>query len=329
MPKSLPPLTSLRVFESAARLGSFTRAARELHVTPAAVSHQIRGLEEYLGVTLFRRTTRKLVLTEQAAAAAESLREAFERIGQGVDLMRSTGKSGVLSVSATPAFATRWLVGRLARFRRQHPGVELRIVASSLPVDFDQDDVDVAIRISRGGSDGVQSSELFREWIAPVATPAFLRRHPLRRPSDVARMPLIHDDSMRRAGRPTGWRDWFRAAGVTQADTRRGTHFDDGHLALQAAAACGGIALGRLVYAADDLAAKRLRIAQPPVIAMDVSYCLLVPESRAGLPAVAAFRAWLQAEAAVFRRSFERWIDGSSGRVLRQGSPERGAETRR
>jgi LysR family glycine cleavage system transcriptional activator len=306
MPRSLPPLTALRTFEAAARLGSFTRAARELHVTPAAVSHQIRGLEEYLGVTLFRRTTRRLVLSEQSVAAAESLREAFERIGQGVEQLRSSGHGGALSVSATPAFATRWLVGRLAKFQRQHPHVQLHIKASPSPVDFDQDEVDVAIRIGRGASDGVVAIKLFNEWVAPVASPAFLRQHPVRRPADVAKSVLLHDDSMRRAGRPQGWQEWFRAAGVSQADARHGTHFDDGHLALQAAAAGGGIALGRLVYAVDDLVAKRLRIASAPVMKMDIAYYLLIPEQRPAVSALLAFRAWIESEAASFRRSFEK-----------------------
>ncbi len=312
MPRSLPPLTALRTFEAAARLGSFTRAARELHVTPAAVSHQIRGLEKYLGVTLFRRTTRRLVLTEQSTVAAESLREAFERIGQGVEQLRSSGHGGELSVSATPAFATRWLVGRLAKFQRQHPRVQLHIKVSPSPVDFDQDEVDVAIRIGRGASDGVVAVRLFNEWVAPVASPAFLRQHSIRRPADIARSVLLHDGSMRRAGRPQGWREWFRAAGVPGADTRQGTHFDDGHLALQAAAAGGGIALGRLVYAVDDLIAKRLRIALAPVIKMDIAYYLLIPEQRSTVPAVLAFRTWIEAESASFRRSFEKLLGASA-----------------
>jgi LysR family glycine cleavage system transcriptional activator len=300
----------LRTFEAAARLGSFTRAARELHVTPAAVSHQIRGLEEYLGITLFRRTTRRLVLTDQARAAAESLREAFERIGQSVELMRPSGQGGMLSVSATPAFATRWLVGRLAKFQKQHSRVQLHIKASPAPVDFDQDGVDVAIRIGRGSFEGVIATRLFNEWVAPVASPAFLRQHPVRRPADIARLVLLHDGSMRRAGRSQGWQEWFRAAGVTQADTRLGTHFDDGHLALQAAAAGAGVALGRLVYAVDDLASKRLRIASAPVLKMEIAYYLLVPEQRANIPAVAAFSTWMEAEAAAFRRSFEKLLGG-------------------
>ena len=310
MPKSLPPLNSLRTFEVAARLGSFTRAARELHETPAAVSHQIRALEEHLGVTLFRRTTRKLAPSDQAMAAADTLREAFDRIHQSVDLLRSSGKTGTLVVSVSPAFATRWLVARLAGFQKQHPRVRLRIAASPVPVDFDQEDVDVAVRIGRGAHAGVVAIKLFHEWLAPVASPAFLRQHVLRKPADIGRVPMLHDDSMRRAGRPQGWPEWFRLAGVALAEARRGTHFDDGHLALQAAAAGGGVALGRLVYAVDDLAAKRLRIVMAPVVEMDIAYYLLLPESRANLPAVIAFRAWMEAEAAEFRDSFGKLLRG-------------------
>jgi LysR family glycine cleavage system transcriptional activator len=327
MPKSLPPLNSLRTFEAASRLGSFTKAARELHVTPAAVSHQIRGLEEHLGVTLFRRTTRKLALTDQAAAAVETLREGFDHISQGVEMLRSSGKGGALSISVTPAFATRWLVARLPRFQKQHPRIHLQIAASPSPVDFDQEDVDVAVRIGRGGFEGVVAIKLFHEWLAPVASPAFLRQYTLRRPADIARVPMLHDDSMRRAGRLQGWQEWFRVAGVAPPESRRGTHFDDGHLALQAAAAGGGVALGRLVYAVDDLAARRLRIAMQPVIEMDIAYYLLIPESRASLPAVTAFRAWIEAEATEFRRSFEKLFRGreirsAGGRATaRPGAP--------
>ncbi|MBK7903039.1 MAG: LysR family transcriptional regulator [Proteobacteria bacterium] len=205
MPRSLPPLNSLRTFEAAARLGSFTKAARELNVTPAAVSHQIRGLEEYLGVMLFRRTTRSLVLTDQATAAAETLHEAFDRISQSVESLRPSGrsgKSGALSISVTPAFATRWLVSRLPHFQKRHPRIHLRIAASPSPVDFDQEDVDVAVRIGRGGFAGVVAVDLFHEWLAPVASPAFLRQNVLRRPVDITRVPMLHDNSMRRAGRP-------------------------------------------------------------------------------------------------------------------------------
>jgi LysR family glycine cleavage system transcriptional activator len=314
MPRSLPPLNSLRTFEAAARLGSFTKAARELNVTPTAVSHQIRGLEEYLGVTLFRRTTRSLVLTDQATAAAEALREAFDRIGQSVESLRSSGrsgKSGALSISVTPAFATRWLVSRLPHFQKKHPRILLRIAASPSPVDFDQEDVDVAVRIGRGGFGGVVAISLFHEWLAPVASPAFLRRNTLRKPADITRVPMLHDNSMRRAGRPQAWHEWFRIAGAPLVEMRKGTQFDDGHLALQAAADGGGVALGRLVYAIEDVAAKRLRVVMQPVIEMDLAYYLLIPELRANLPAVAAFRTWMEAEAAEFRHKLEQRFRGS------------------
>ena len=328
MPRSLPPLTALRTFEAAARLGSFTRAARELHVTPAAVSHQIRSLEEYLGVKLFRRTTRSLLLTAQAAVAADSLREAFDRIGSGVELMRSSDEFGDLSVSTTPAFASRWLVDRLGRFRRKYPHVQLRIATSPSPGDFDKEAVDVAVRIGRGGLEGVNSVKLFDEWIAPLASPAFLKRHPLRRPADVARAPLLHDESMRRAGRPRGWQEWFRAAGVDHPDARRGTHFDDGHLVLQAAAGGAGLALGRLVYAVGDLEARRLKVAISPAMEMDVAYYLLIPEAKAELPAVVAFRAWLEAEAAVFRRAFGKLLADGTIRTLKARAPARPASAK-
>jgi len=308
MPRSLPPLNALRAFETAARLGSFTRAARELNVTPAAVSHQIRGLESYLGVRLFRRTTRKLVLTEQASAAVASLREAFERIGEGVEMLRAGGNSAVLSLGVTPAFATRWLVGRLPNFDREHPRIRLRIVSSQGPVDFEQDDVDIAIRLGRGGFDGVRATELFPEWIAPMAAPSLMRKLRSKRPADLFKAHLIHDDSLRRAGRAIGWQDWMKVAKVRTTVRSVATQYDDGHLALQAAACGGGIALGRLAYAADDLADKRLRVVAGPVLRLELSYQLLVPEARAALPAVVAFREWVSEEAAEFRRELDRWV---------------------
>lgn len=305
MPRSLPPLTALRAFEAAARLLSFTKAARELHVTPAAVSHQIRGLEEYLGVTLFRRTTRRLVLTEQGALAAEHVSDGFGRIARGVDLLRASGDGGTLSIGTTPSFATRWLLPRIGRFTRRFPDIQLRLRASTAPVDFDSDDVDVAIRFGGGGTEGLRAISLFGECIAPLVSPSLARQRPLRRPADLARVPLLHDASMRRAGRRTGWSDWFRAAAVANVDSGTGLHFDDGHLVLQAAALGRGVALGRLAYATDDLAAHRLRVPFGPVLRMDLRYHLLVPEVRATEPAIAAVCSWLAGEAESFRRAFE------------------------
>jgi LysR family transcriptional regulator, glycine cleavage system transcriptional activator len=311
VPQSLPPLTALRAFEAAARLLSFTKAARELHVTPAAVSHQIRGLERYLGVTLFRRTTRRLVLTEQGQLAAEHFRAGFDRLSRGVRLLRAGDGSGAVTLSTTTAFATRWLVPRLGRFMRRCPGLDLRLKAGSQPVDFDHEDVDAAVRIGRGAVDGVLAIPMFGEYVAPVASPAFLRQRGIRRPADLARVPLLHDDSMRRVGRPQGWTEWFRMAKLTGVDTAPGMQFDDGHVVLQAAADGRGMALGRLAYAIDDLHERRLRIPFAPVLDMDLKYYLLIPEARAAEPAIAALRAWFEQEAALFTPRLKALVDVS------------------
>ena len=300
MPRLLPPLTALRAFEAAARLSSFTKAARELHVTPAAVSHQIRSLEKLLGVTLFRRTTRRLELTEQGRVAAELFREGFDKLARGVSKLRAESSSASVTVSVTTAFATRWLVPRLGRFVRRCPGIDLRIRAGSQPVDFDQDDIDIAVRIGRGGVAGATATALFTESVAPLASPVFIRQHGLRRAADLARVPLLHDDSMRRLGRPTGWPEWLATAKARNVEIDRGMHFDDGHLALQAAAGGRGVALGRLAYALDDLDARRLRMPFGPAMELDLCYFLLVPEARAAEPAIAAVQAWLVQEAESF-----------------------------
>ena len=312
MPRSLPPLTALRAFEAAARLSSFTRAARELHVTPAAVSHQIRGLEKYLGVTLFRRTTRRLELTEQGRIAAELFREGFEKLERGVSQLRADEAGASLTLSVTTAFATRWLVPRLGRFARRCPGIDLRIRAGTQPVDFDQDDIDVAVRIGRGGVAGASAIPLFTESVAPLASPAFIRQHGLRRAADLARVPLLHDDSMRRVGRPTRWSEWLAAAKVRGVDVGHGMHVDDGHLVLQAAAEGRGVALGRLVYALDDLVARRLRMPFGPVLELDVRYYLLLPEARTGEPAIAAVRDWFRQEAAAFAPRLRKLVRASA-----------------
>jgi LysR family glycine cleavage system transcriptional activator len=302
MPRSLPPLTALRAFEVAARLSSFTRAARELHVTPAAVSHQIRGLEKYLGVTLFRRTTRRIELTEQGQLAADNFREGFELLAHGVDHLRTKHARASIAVSVTTAFATRWLVPRLGSFTARYPGVDVKLRAGGQPADFDVDEVDVAVRIGRGGFAGAVALPVLEECVVPLASPTFIREHGLRRASDLAKVPLLHDDSMRRVGRSTGWPMWVRAAKVRNVDVSRGMHFDDGHLVLQAAAAGYGVALGRLTYALEELDARRLRIPFGPSLEPDLKYYLLVPQARAAEPTIDAFREWLVEEAARFDR---------------------------
>ena len=305
MPRSLPPLTSLRAFEAAARSLSFTKAARELHVTPAAISHQIRGLEQFLGVTLFQRTSRRLELTRDGQLAAEHFREAFERIARGVQALRQQGREGELVIGVSPSFATRWLLPRLPSLTTELPDVRVRLVTGTAPVDFDRDDIDLAVRFGRGTFDSVVSDELFNEMVAPVASPAFVRRHQLRRPSDLGRVRLLQDESMRRVGRPPSWTEWLRAAGAPSVEIECGLCLDDSHLALQAACEGQGVALGRLAYAVDDLAQGRLVLPFSRVIELDLHYHLIVPEARAGEPLIARFRDWLLRESQQFRGVLE------------------------
>jgi LysR family transcriptional regulator, glycine cleavage system transcriptional activator len=301
MPRFLPPLNSLRAFEAAGRLLSFSKAAAELHVTPAAISHQIRGLEDYLHVQLFRRSTRRLFLTEPGQLALNHFREGFDRLAKGVDALRTRGERGVLTVSTAPSFAAKWLVPRLGAFAQQYPEIDLRLAANTALVDFDRDNVDAAIRFGRGIYDGLASYKLFEESLTPMLNPKLVgRRKSVKNPADLAQLPLLHDDSVRMTGRQPGWADWFKLARVADADTSRGIHFDDGHLVLQAAAEGRGVALGRVVLAAADLASGALVAPFSITIALNVGYYLVVPETRSDQPSIAVFRRWISEEAEAF-----------------------------
>lgn len=302
MSRSLPPLNSLLAFEVAGRLLSFSKAAAELHVTPAAISHQIKGLESHLGVQLFRRSTRRLFLTEQGQLALSHLREGFDRIAKGVELLRAPRGAGVLTVSTSPGFAARWLVPRLGAFTAQHPTIDLRIAANTALVDFDRDNIDAAIRFGRGIYDRLASYKLFGETLTPMLSPKLLSpRKKLTSPEQLLQFPLLHDDSVHMTGRQPGWADWLKRAGVATADTSRGLHFDDGNLALLAASEGRGVALGRTTLAAADLAAGSLVAPFRIPLTLDVGYYLVTPEFRAEQPMVVAFRSWLLQEAAQFQ----------------------------
>jgi LysR family glycine cleavage system transcriptional activator len=292
MSRRLPPLNALRAFEAAARHLSFTRAAAELHVTQTAISHQIKGLEERLGVRLFRRLPRGLLLTEEAQRYLPPVRDAFDRIAAATAQLAAAGSSGSLTVSVLPSFAAKWLVPRLGRFRAAHPDLDLRISASSQLVDFARDDVDVGIRMGRGRYPGLRVDRLFGESMVPVCAPELLSGpHPLRRPEDLRHHVLLHDDDH------TGWRLWLELAGVEEVDAGRGPVFTDSAMVVQAAAEGQGIALARSVLAAGDLAAGRLVRPFEVSVPHDLAYYLVSPEATAEQPRIRAFRAWLLAEA--------------------------------
>ena len=300
MSRRLPPLNALRAFEAAARHLSFTRAAAELHVTQTAISHQIKALEERLGVRLFRRLPRGLLLTEAAQRLLPPVRDAFDQIAAATERLAVSGSGATLTVSVLPSFAAKWLVPRLGRFRAAHPDLDLRISSSSELVDFARDDVDVGIRMGSGVYPGLRVERLFGEALVPVCSPVLREGpHPLRRPEDLARHVLLHDEDY------AGWELWLRLAGVPGVPARRGPVFTDSGVVVQAAAEGQGVALARRVLAAGDLAAGRLIQPFDVSIPHDLAYYLVCPEATAEQPKIAAFRDWLLAESRAQARADE------------------------
>lgn len=299
--RPLPSLNALRAFEAAARHLSFTRAAAELNVTQTAVSHQIKGLEEQLGVQLFRRLPRGLLLTEEAQRYAPALRAAFEQIAAATEQLSTSRAAGPLTLSTVPSFAAKWLVPRLGRFRDAHPEIDLRISASLRLVDLVREDFDVAIRMGRGDYPGLRVDALFGEVMFPVCSPHLLAGpKPLSRPEDLRHHVLLHDVDVSASAFtavPQAWRLWLERAGVQGIDVERGPVFQDSAMLLDAAAEGQGVALGRSALVAADLAAGRLVKPFDISLPFELTYYLVCPEATADRPKIAAFRAWLLAEA--------------------------------
>lgn len=307
----LPPLNALRAFEAAARHLSFKKAAEELHVTPAAVSHQIKALEEYLGASLFRRLTRALELTDEGRAMLPKVQEGFECLAAAVERTRRHEAGGTLTVAAPPSFAARWLMPRLRRFTSAHPDIELRMSsnlatidshdgssAGAEPVDLREAGSDVEIRFGTGRYPGLRSDLIFGvSWVA-VCSPRLLRgMRPLRTPKDLRHHVLIHDDTIPDLAERANWEEWLKTAGATEVDASRGPHFSNAGLALEAAMDGMGVALALRPLAAADVAAGRLAMPFDIAVPSGYAYYLVCPEATADRPPVAAFRDWLLAEA--------------------------------
>ena len=301
MARNLPPLNSLRAFEAAARHLSFTKAAEELHVTPAAISHQIKALEEQLGVPLFRRLTRALRLTQAGQAALPPMRDGFDKLADAVDLLRAHEDSGAVTVSLDPSFAAKWLVPRLDRFRAAHPELDVRLDATDKLADFERDNVDLAIRYGGGNYPGLEVERLLSEEIFPVCSPKLLEGPaPLEKPDDLRHHTLIHLEWDSENVTAPNWRMWLLAAGIHDIDFTRGPVFSMTTLALQAAIEGLGVALASSFLVADDLAAGRLvmpfdlSVCDP----LDFAYHIVVPKRTANSPKVVAFKTWLLDEIA-------------------------------
>jgi len=291
--RRLPPLNAVRVFVAAGRNLSFNGAAEELGITPSAVSHQIRQLEERLGVKLFRRLNRRVVLTGEGQAYLPPLRSALEQIATATERVSAT-TGGQLTMSLMPTFAIRWLVPRLSRFQAAHPDIEVRLSTSVELVEFDKADIDLGIRYGNGDWPGLHTEKIMSEALYPACSPALLAGpEPLREPADLARFTLIQV-----IPRIDEWRMWLTAAGVEGVDPERGPKFATTALALEAAIGGLGLVIADRPMIAEDVA--RGRLVQPFDVELpsDSAYYLVYPEASAGHPRIVAFRDWIMAEAA-------------------------------
>jgi LysR family glycine cleavage system transcriptional activator len=293
MARRLPPLNSLRAFEAAARHLSFTRAAQELNVTQAAISHQVKGLEQHLGLRLFRRLNRALVLTDEGQRYFPAVRDGLDLLATATHRLRERENAGRVTISVTPSFAAKWLVPRLARFRAGQPDIDVRVHAADDVVDFIRDDVDLAVRYGAGGWSGLKADLLLRESFFPVCSPRLLEAaRPLREPSDLQWHTLLHEERTL-----TDWQTWLTMMGVTGADASRGPVFSHGSNMIEAAVAGQGVGLGRSPLVDDDLAEGRLVRPFDASIAGDWAYYVVCPHATADNPRNVVLRDWLLAEA--------------------------------
>jgi LysR family glycine cleavage system transcriptional activator len=290
MTARLPSLNGLRAFESAARHLSFTNAAKELNVTQTAISHQIRRLEEELGLKLFIRQNRALALTPKAIDYLPGVRAAFQDLRIATDRLLNRDGDRVLTISTLTSFAVKWLLPRLSGFQAQHPEIDVRITTSTELVDFRSGGVDAAIRYGRGQWPGLRSDWLMAEHLFPVCSPALLTgAHALRQPEDLARVTLLHTSSTN-----DDWRLWLTAAGLpAHISQNPGLTFDLAFMTVQAAIDGIGVAIGHTAYVADDIAKGRLVVPFNVTLPADAGFYFVTPQDRPVAPKINAFRDWL------------------------------------
>ena len=289
MARRLPPLSSLRPFEAAARLESFSRAADELHLTHGAVSHQVRALEQHLGVPLFARHGKRVTLTPAGRTFAEAVRNALDAIAGAANALRGR-REDRLTVSVLPSFASRWLMPRLIRFMDANPGLEVNVIATTALADFRDDEVDVAIRFGKGPWPPLDCDMFLEDEYFPVGA-AKLRTKLPRTPRELLRAGIIREDR-------DYWPEWFERAGIpmAQAQAARGPIFNDSTFALQAAARGEGIALARRSIVQEDLQRGVLVRLFDLAVESRERYWVVGPRELAASGKVKRFRDWVRAE---------------------------------
>lgn len=293
MTDRLPPLTALRAFDTAARHMSFQKAAAELNVTPAALSFQIKSLEEHFGAPLFRRLNRAVELTEAGRALAPGAARGFRELVSAWQAARRVGDKTTLTVTAGPALTAKWLAPRLYEFARNYPDIDLRFSASLQIVDLESAGIDVAIRFGNEVSDALYSVPVRKEWMTPVMTPELAEKYPTAK--SLRKAPLIFDDSLATLDTAPEWADWFRAMGMEFAP-EHGARFSNADHAIDAAVAGVGVALGRRAIILKDLLEGRLVAPFKTAIEIDARFRFLCLKGAETRPQVTAFRDWFFAE---------------------------------
>lgn len=296
-PTRLPSLDSLRAFEVAARHLNFTRAADELHVTQSALSHRIKALEDELGVSLFRRLTRKLELTPQGEALAEGVRRGVAEIRRSLANLSRGARAGPLTVTTLPSVAVRWLVPRLGRFRTLNPAVEVRVAAEPELIDLNTRRADIALRFGVGKYPGLKITRLMGDVVFPVASPDILARiGPIVQPGEIGKFPLLYDTAAENDDSGSNWRAWADHSGAGDLPATDALYFNNALLVLEAAARGLGAALARRSLVHDDLSAGRLVRLLPHEAPTRYSYFAVTLPDIADDPVMNAFIRWLLAE---------------------------------
>ena len=288
------PLNALRAFEASARHLSFVKAAEELSVTPAAVSHQVKRLEEYLGLPLFRRRPHGLLLAESGQLLSSDLREVFLRLDKSMERVIDSDSRGTLTLTVAPTFAVMWLIPRLQKFYALHPDIDVRISTSLGLVDFQRDDFDAAIRLGSGKWFGLEAIKLFDESVTPMCSPSLLEGpDAIRSPGDLSKHVLLHNHSMDYDPDAPTWQTWLDAAGAKGVDASRGTHFSLPDHGLQASMDGAGVVLGWRFLSAKDVAAGRVVEPFDLSLPLGSTFFLVYPEAHTHRPNIAALRDWL------------------------------------
>ncbi len=297
MSERLPPLTALRAFDAAARHMSFQKAAEELNVTPAALSFQIKSLEDHLGTPVFRRLNRAVELTEAGRSLAPGTRDGFAALTAAWRNVRRAADHSSVTITAGPAFTAKWLAPRMFAFAALHPEIEMRFAATLRLLDFDRDDVDVAIRFGLGKDDGLFSKPIIREWVTPMAAPEVAKS--LTTPEDLRDATLLHQEDIAFLKPSIQWPAWFQAAGLGEPP-KGGPRFSQADHALDSALAGGGVVMGRVSLAARDLMEGRLVMPFDLTLTTEAHYRLICPLGAEERPHIRAFLDWIEREVSEF-----------------------------